>query len=141
MEPDRAARISDLLTTTNRALRHQANEQLQPLGVTPAQFRVLRILGGADGPLRMSELADRLRVVPRSATSVVDELEQARAVRREPDPADRRATLVVLTDEGREVLRRWSAVRREGMAQLLDRLTDDEQSELVRLLSLLAESD
>lgn len=140
VEPDRAAQITDLLMRTNRSLRRQANQELHPLGVTPSQFRALRFLSHADGPLRVSELATLLGVVPRSATSVVDELETAGAVRREPDPGDRRATLVVLTESGREVLDRWAEVRRAGMAHLLDRLTPEDQAELVRLLSALAEA-
>lgn len=141
VEPDRAAQITDLLTRTNRSLRRQANTELHPLGVTPAQFRALRFLGRSEERLRVSELATLLGVVPRSATSVVDELESARTVRREADPADRRATLVVLTDHGRDVLQRWADVRRAGMAHLLDRLSGDDQAELVRLLTALADPD
>jgi DNA-binding MarR family transcriptional regulator len=88
--------------------------------------------------LRIGDLARRLDVVPRSATSVVDDLERLGHVRREGDPQDRRATLVVLTAGGTSVLDEIRRRRRAGLAELLDRLTPAEQAELVRLLSRLA---
>ena len=48
----------------------------------------------------MTELADRLGIVPRSVTTVVDALEEAGLVRREIDPRNRRAILLRLTDQG-----------------------------------------
>ncbi|MGH8774776.1 MAG: MarR family winged helix-turn-helix transcriptional regulator [Jiangellaceae bacterium] len=138
MEPELAAHTADLLAQTNRRLRRQAEERLGPLGVTPSQLRTLRVLGRAVEPLRISELARRLDVVPRSATSVVDTLEETGYVRREPDPHDRRATLLVLTGSGKALLDDLGRRRQAGLAELLDRLTPDEQNELVRLLTRLA---
>jgi len=139
VEPDAAARIADLLTLTNRRLRRLAGQELGPSGVTPGQLRVLRVLSGAGEPLRVSELARRLDVVPRSATSVVDDLESAGLVGRRPDPDDRRATLVALTQRGDAALHEFRARRRAGLAELLDRLDPDEQRELVRLLTKLVD--
>jgi len=136
VEPDAAARIADLLSRTQRRLRRQVRRELGPLGVTPARLRALWAL--SDGALRVSDLAERLDVVPRSATSVVDDLEAAGFVERRPDPEDRRATFVDLTDEGAGLLRRLRASRRAGVAELLDRLSPDEQSDLIRLLAVLA---
>lgn len=138
METDIAAQTADLLARTNRRLRRQAEQRLGPLGVTPGQVRVLRALSRAEKPLRIGDLARRLDVVPRSATSVVDDLERLGHVRRERDPQDRRATLVVLTAGGTSVLDELRRRRRAGLAELLDRLTPAEQVELVRLLTRLA---
>lgn len=137
MEHDAAAQISDLLTRTHRALHRHAGRELDTLGVTPGQLRVLRVLDRADGPLRISVLARRLDVVPRSATSVVDDLEAGGFVHRRPDPSDRRATLVALTRRGDDALRELRARRQAGVAQLLDRLDEREQAELARLLTRL----
>ncbi|MGH9379480.1 MAG: MarR family winged helix-turn-helix transcriptional regulator [Thermoanaerobaculia bacterium] len=137
MKPDAAAQLADLLSRTNRRLRRHARRELGPLGVTPSQLRALRAL--LDGPLRVSDLARCLGVVPRSATSVVDGLEAGGFVERRPDPADRRATRVALTETGAGVLGRLRAGRRAGVAELLDRLSAAEQSELIRLLGRLSE--
>ncbi|WP_199701664.1 MarR family winged helix-turn-helix transcriptional regulator [Jiangella rhizosphaerae] len=141
MERESAARIADLLTMTNRRLRRLSGPELERTGVTPGQLRVLRLLSAAGSPLRVSELARRLDVIPRSATSVVDLLEERGLVERRPDPDDRRATLVALTPSGTQVLRSLRAHRAAGLAQLLDRLTADEQAELVRLLTVLTADD
>ena len=131
-----AAQIAELMSRTNRRIRRAAEKELEPIGVTPGQVRALRAL--AHGPLRVSALARRLDVVPRSATSVVDDLESEGMVIRTPDPDDRRAILVAVTDHGRRVLTELRARRRAGMAELLSDLSDDDQAELVRLLRLLA---
>lgn len=137
MQPDTATQLTDLLILTSRRLRSRARRELGPLGVTPSQVRALRKLRG--GPRRVTDLANCLGVVPRSATSVVDELEHGGFVERRPDPDDRRATLVALTKRGRDVLNCLRASRRAGVAELLDRLNAEEQDELIRLLSRLSE--
>ncbi len=55
------------------------------------------------GRLRSSELAQRLAVTPRAVTALVDGLVDSGYVERRPDPSDRRATFVELTDSGTEI--------------------------------------
>src|SRR5215216_19447 len=50
---------------------------------------------------RLTVLAQRATMTPQAMGELVDDLERAGYVRRVPDPADRRAKLVVLTDRGR----------------------------------------
>src|SRR4051812_2546188 len=104
--------LSELLHRVSHRLRHGYAHRLGPLGVNPGQARALRALAKAERPLRMVQLADELRIVPRSVTPVIDALEQAGLVRREVDPANRRSTLVVLTDAGRERYERSREARR-----------------------------
>ncbi len=52
------------------------------------------------GPLRSSELAQRLAVTPRAVTALVDGLVESGYVERRPDPSDRRAMFVELTESG-----------------------------------------
>ena len=87
-------------TRLTKRLRRAQAERLAPLGLTPAQERALRMIARSEEPLRMTELADRLGIVPRSVTTVVDALEEAGLVRREIDPRNRRAILLHLTDRG-----------------------------------------
>lgn len=141
MEREPAARIADLLSSANRRLRRASKLELERAGVTHSQLRVLRLLSAAGEPLRVSELARRLDVIPRSATSVVDLLEAGGLVERRPDPADRRAILVALTPAGDGVLRSMQAHRAAGLAQMLDRLSPGEQAELIRLLTVLTTDD
>ncbi|MGW7680491.1 MarR family winged helix-turn-helix transcriptional regulator [Kribbella sp. NPDC054772] len=135
---DAAEQIAGLL---DRIVRRQRRASREGFGdsVTHGQFRVLRTLDNAEQTLRLSELASRLGIVPRSATSVVDDLEAAGLVARQPDPHDRRATLVDLTPDGRKILANLREKRRDVMVSQLTRLNDREQQTLITLLQRLAE--
>ncbi|MFF1817900.1 MarR family winged helix-turn-helix transcriptional regulator [Kribbella sp. NPDC058245] len=128
-----AARLDAVIRRQRRAARADVE------GLTHGRFRVLRTLDQAGRPLRLSELATQLGIVPRSATSVVDDLEASGLLARQPDPHDRRATLVALTPAGTDVLAAVRRNRRDAMVTLLDRLTPAEQSTLLDLLNRLAD--
>lgn len=77
---------------------------LRPTGLTFARYELLMLLlFSREGRLPMGKASARLQVHPTSVTNAVDRLEAAGLVRREPHPTDGRATLVVLTAQGREV--------------------------------------
>lgn len=63
---------------------------------TPAQARVLQRVG-PDGT-RLTELAEQAQITKQTAGFLVDQLEKAGYVTREPDPSDRRARLVCLAE-------------------------------------------
>jgi len=132
---DTAEQIAALL---DGLVRRQRRASKADLDVTHGQLRVLRTLDNADRALRLSELANQLGIVPRSATSVVDDLEAAGLVARKPDPDDRRATLVNLTPAGTKVLATIRRLRRDAMVSLVERLEPSEQAELLRLLTRLS---
>ena len=120
----------------SRKLRHMAQEALAEWDVTPSQARALAVLRRA-GPQRLGELAEHLRIVPRSATEVVDALAERGLVERKPDPVDRRATLVALTSEGEEVATAIRAARKSGAGSLFAKLPEPDRAELARLLAAL----
>lgn len=87
-------------------LQARVDEALKPFGLTFARYELLTLLSFArDGRMPLSSAARRLQVHPTSVTNTVDRLEAAGLVRREPHPDDGRATLVALTDAGRETAR------------------------------------
>jgi DNA-binding MarR family transcriptional regulator len=65
--------------------------------------------------LRVRQLADEVVLSPTAMSRFVDRVEAAGCVRREPDPADRRALQVTLTDEGVALLRRMWPVYARGI--------------------------
>ena len=91
-----------------------ANRDLGPLGITWSQLRALRTVDRCDGPIRMSELAARLGIARRSATSVVDDLVGHGLLERRADPADRRAVEVAVTRGGRPAPARLRDRRRSA---------------------------
>ena len=132
---DTSAEIADLVAAVSRRIRIDANRDLGPLGVTWAQVRALRMLARAAGPMRMSDLADRLDIARRSATSVVDELAGRNLVERHDDPVDRRAVAVVVTEHGVRLLEKLRSRRRAAASALTAGLS---ASELTTLQDLLA---
>ncbi len=138
---DTAADLADALTRAMKRIRRQTMQQLEPQGITPGQARALRTLGHAPGcegreAMRLSELADRLHIVPRSATTVVDALEEAGLVERTPDPADRRAVRVILTAAGHAALERIGQVRHEVAQEYFGPVSRPDQAALLQALRL-----
>ena len=88
-------------------------------GLTPARAGLLLDLHRAGRPLVQRELADLLDCTPRHVTALVDVLERDGFLAREPHPSDRRATLVRLTDTGRETAEWMTGARRAAAEELL----------------------
>ena len=137
MEYEDPAQLADLLLRLTRRLRRAQAERLAPLGLTPAQERALRMITRSEEPLRMTELADHLGIVPRSVTTVVDALEEAGLVRREVDSQNRRAIRLHLTDRGTAVRDEMREARRRAAEDLFAPLTAEDRKALGELLSLL----
>jgi DNA-binding MarR family transcriptional regulator len=129
----------DRLMTVARALRRGYGAVLSQWEVTPAQARALRVVLDHE-PARLSALADRLHIAPRSATEVVDALERRGLVERGPDPDDRRATTVVVTPEGRRLQSVLEEARRAESERFLGTLTPADRAELDRILGLLVDA-
>ncbi|WP_339127869.1 MarR family transcriptional regulator [Streptomyces sp. f51] len=129
-----------LLRLTRRVHRIQKRHlEQRELGITPAQSRLLRTLAHYASPPRMADLAERLEVVPRAVTTLVDGLEASGKVRRVPDPTNRRVIRIEVTDDGRTALRELRAVRRSAADEILAPLTDEQREVLGGLLDTLVD--
>jgi DNA-binding MarR family transcriptional regulator len=91
---------------------------------------------GPDGA-RATELAARAGMTPQAMGELIDELEQLDYVRREPDPADRRAKIVRLTPLGAKVIVAGERVIVGIESDIDARLGVQGHAELRRLLGLL----
>lgn len=146
------ADLGELFHAAFRGLRRTWSEQLSPWGLTPHQWRALLMVmrrrpdsprtgaGGpdcGDGDVRLKDLAERLRIAPRSATEVVDQLEAKGLVRREADPSDRRATLIVATEAGQQLFADVQQERRGKSNEYFARLNAEDRAELARILGQL----
>lgn len=88
---------------TRRISRDLADAGLPDLG----WYDLLWALRSAPGRrLRVNELARAVVLSPTGMSRFVDRVQAAGYVTREPDPADRRALQVVLTEAGADLLRR-----------------------------------
>ncbi|MEV7441645.1 MarR family winged helix-turn-helix transcriptional regulator [Streptomyces sp. NPDC056257] len=134
--------LAEQLLRLTRRLHRIQKRHMEPLGITPAQSRLLRLVSHYEGeqPPRMADLATRLEVVPRAVTTLVDGLEAAECVRRAPDPANRRVIRIELTDTGRATLRRLRNARTDAAEEILAPLTADQREVLGGLLNALSDA-
>ncbi|MDF3142874.1 MULTISPECIES: MarR family transcriptional regulator [unclassified Streptomyces] len=137
--PDPDGPLAEQLLRFTRRVHRIQKRHLQEcgLGVTPAQSRLLRTLAHYDSPPRMADLAERLEVVPRAVTTLVDGLETSGKVRRVPDPTNRRVIRIELTDDGRKALRELHGARRSAAQEILAPLTGEQREVLGELLDTL----
>ncbi|GAB3869920.1 hypothetical protein GCM10029964_003260 [Kibdelosporangium lantanae] len=104
-------------------LRHRARAAtlLAPLGLHPGQEALLLELART-GPMIQAQLSDALGCEPPSVTLMTRKLEASGHIRRTPDPSDRRASIVELTDSGKalagEVRVLWRALAEETVTGL-----------------------
>lgn len=123
-----------LITAVERRLTAAVAADLEQLGVTVEQWRVLDGLSHREGR-SMSELATLAMLPAPTLTKIVDRLVAQNLVHRRSDPYDRRRVLVLLTPRGRtsrsrleQVIRRHEAsleevLGRSGLVQLTDLLS------------------
>jgi DNA-binding MarR family transcriptional regulator len=102
-------------------------------GLTPSQLSTLATVG-QQGPVRLGDLAASERIAPSTLTRLISALEDRGYVRREAAPADARAYLVTVTDEGQEALER---IRREATSMLTDILRELPPDQLAALSAAL----
>ncbi|MFI0035714.1 MarR family winged helix-turn-helix transcriptional regulator [Streptomyces mutabilis] len=107
--------------------------------VTLPQFRMLMVLF-TRGDTKLVALADHLRVAPSTAMRMVDRLIAAGLADRQTNPADRRETLLRLTDEGRRTVETVSARRRAEVATIVERLAPHQRAALVEALTAFSEA-
>lgn len=130
--------LASAVWSVARRLRHVSRDALASWEVTPAQVRALGVLA-RHGVQRPGALAEHLHIAPRSGTEVVDALVERGLVTRSPDPQDRRALLVALTDRGVEVVGTIQAARAAEADRLFAVLDADERVALAGLLRRVAE--
>ena len=137
MAQDRSTEgLGEAFGAVARQLRSAAVGSLARFDVTPSQMRAARVLSHHGG-VRSSELAQLLRITPRSVTEVVDALEAKGLATRSPDPGDRRATLVALTARGHELSEEVRRARGAESEKLFDRLSPTDRDHLARILRTL----
>ena len=128
--------IVDRITGLARRLHREMDETLDDFGLNHGESKVLGILWRAGKPYRASPgaLAKIEELSTGAMTNRLDRLEEAGLVRRLPDPGDRRAVQVELTDKGR---RTWEeAIMAQGQkeAGVTAALTEREKQQLTKLL-------
>ncbi|MBZ6227773.1 MarR family winged helix-turn-helix transcriptional regulator [Streptomyces olivaceus] len=101
--------------------------------VTLPQFRMLVVL--TRGVTKLVTLAEQLQVAPSTAMRMVDRLIAAGLAARQPNPRNRRETLLQLTEEGRRTVEHVTARRRSEIAGIVEVLTPAQRLALIEALA------
>ena len=105
-------------------------------GLSLARWKVLEILDGK-GSIRQKALAQELGFAERSVTQAVESLSGDGLVERMPDPADGRAKLVTLTDEGAAALAAGTKAGAQVLQRIFGTLDRKQLASLDKLLNVI----
>lgn len=122
-----------------RASHTRATDALASVGLTPALFAVLNVLGAREGTIQQQLSAD-MGIDPSAMVKLVNELEEAGLAERRRRPGDRRAWEVVITTKGRRALERARQRVAQAEDEVLGGLSATQRRQLVTLLRQALES-
>jgi DNA-binding MarR family transcriptional regulator len=131
-----ARALTDVVARLRRALRRSVRTEF-PAELRPvAQVELLQSLRDT-GPSRVGDLADRLILGQSTVSTLVGQLIAAGLVTRDIDPADRRVSVVALTDAGKADLRGWDEAHRKRIGGALAVLSEQDRAAILAAVPAL----
>jgi MarR family transcriptional regulator, organic hydroperoxide resistance regulator len=130
------------LLRTADAIKRSLAHVIEPHGITPQQYNVLRILRGA-GPEGLPTLTIGERMVEQTpgVTRLIDRLERKGLVERTPCPKDRRRVFCQITPKGLGLLAELDEPVNRWDAQTVSILPASEVDSLIKLLDRVRASN
>ncbi|RIA09879.1 DNA-binding MarR family transcriptional regulator [Flavobacteriaceae bacterium MAR_2010_72] len=123
----------NILYTANWITNYQ-NSFFKPFGISPQQYNILRILRGADQPLKVQTIKERMIDRSPNATRLMDKLCAKQLIERIPCPGDRRVVHIEITDKGLNLL---NEIADDFNDDILKKITEEEADMLSDLLDKL----
>lgn len=125
--------IGTMLGQVSRLLRRSFDARARGIGVTRPQWQVLSLLVHYSG-INQGGLAELLEVEPITLGRMIDRLQDAQMVERRPDPADRRAWRLFLTDKGLDLLEKLKPLALEAYEEALEGVSPEERAAIMEVL-------
>lgn len=125
--------LLNILYTANWITNIQ-NTFFKSFGISPQQYNILRILNGANEPLKVQIVKERMIERSPNATRLMDKLCAKQLIDRIPCPGDRRVVHITITDKGKQLLNEISDNFNDD---ILKNITEDEATQLSDLLDKL----
>ncbi|MGH3084746.1 MAG: MarR family winged helix-turn-helix transcriptional regulator [Gaiellaceae bacterium] len=138
-------RLGGVLTWAAERAREGADRALEPLGLIGKHFVVMTFLrhetehDQQGSSLSQQAIGERLRIDRTTMVSLIDDLERAGYVKRERNPADRRAYVISLTAAGRRAQARAEKAVDAHALHFFGPLSEAERQQLHGLLARLIE--
>jgi DNA-binding MarR family transcriptional regulator len=117
----------------NREFEKRLSSLKMPISLSSSRIRVLTMVRKM-GEIRMSQLAEKLGVQAGTVTDLVDALQRDKWIIRVPDPKDRRAMLLKLTDKAKQHLEPIHQIQSELAEKMLLEFSSEQRRQLIDLL-------
>jgi MarR family transcriptional regulator, lower aerobic nicotinate degradation pathway regulator len=132
-DPEVAEFAGQLFFRLWRASHTRTAERLESIGLNPALFALLNVLGAREGSIQQ-QLSTDMGIDPSAMVKLINELEEAGLAERRRRPGDRRAWEVSITPAGRRTLQRARDLASQVEDDVLGGLTADDRRQLLTLL-------
>ncbi|MFD8303539.1 MarR family winged helix-turn-helix transcriptional regulator [Streptomyces sp. NPDC059690] len=132
----RAMEVFGRIYRLSRTMGDRMEKAYAPYGISRGEFDVLATLRRSGEPYTLSprQLSATLMLTTGGMTGRLDKLERAGLLRRSPDPHDRRALQVTLTDKGLEVIDQAVGAGLAVQTEALSTMDDEQAGRLADLL-------
>jgi DNA-binding MarR family transcriptional regulator len=138
---ERESAVVVALLRTADVVRRYIARVLEPYGITPQQYNVLRILRGAGSEgIPTLTIAERMIEEAPGITRLLDRLEAKGLVRRQRCPEDRRQVLCHATPQALDLLGRIDGAMDGADEAALGKLSQEDRAQLIRLLDTVRAS-
>ncbi|WP_458626308.1 MarR family winged helix-turn-helix transcriptional regulator [Winogradskyella sp. PC D3.3] len=107
------------------------NESFKAFGISQQQYNILRILRGAEEPLKVQTIKDRMLERSPNATRLMDKLCAKHLIKRLPSEHDRRVVKIEITQQGLDLL---NTIPNDMNKELIQNLSEAEAEQLSNLL-------
>jgi DNA-binding MarR family transcriptional regulator len=128
-----------LLSDVTLLFRKHFDRRAVKFGLTRAQWRATKMLYHREG-LRQNELAEFLEMEPIAVGRVIDRLQAAGFVERRPDPKDRRAWRLYVTDQAKVIVGDMEVIARELRRDATRGIDHDELKNALAVINQIKEN-
>jgi DNA-binding MarR family transcriptional regulator len=129
-ENNKIKALVNIKFTANWINSHE-NEFFRPYGISPQQYNILRILRGAEEPIKVQVIKERMIDRAPNATRLMDKLCEKKLIERTRCNKDRRVVYIRINESGLTLLK---AIDTNSKLEFLNNLTEKEATVLSTLL-------
>lgn len=130
--------INFMLSRAQTSVQQTFRQNLNDFNITPGQYMVLSCLWESPEPLSPTQIAQMALLDTSTIVGILDRLTYKDLLERLPDPNDRRALLIRLTEKGKAMRDEVLRIIQETNDQVLKNFSEEERQKLAEYLTRLA---
>ena len=136
--PDQDYLLWALLNQVNSAMVVAREKELEPFGISAIQAGAMIVIGAGNEPVPIKEISRWLFRKHHTTSSLISRMEKQGLVKKLRNQPRKGMVGVVLTDEGKDILRRQNE-QRLAIHRIVSALTEEERDMIIELLMKLRE--